>query len=277
MKTLKLLFIGDIFGKPGIETVKNLLPKLIKEHNLDFVIAQGENATGRKGLSYQDYQELSQAGVNCFTMGNHVWANQEIFDFIDHENIVRPFNISETYRGLGTKVFKIESKNLTLRVTSIMGITFNPLLRPWEQEYADNFFDAADRLLETHPADFDFIDFHGETTSEKHVFALYLDGQVDAVCGTHTHVQTNDYKVLPNGTCYISDAGMTGPENSAIGANFQEVYEKMRFDSKKPFKVSPNLTQFNSVILELNQDRSLNKIYPLNYEHLNFSEIDSNS
>ncbi|WP_426461035.1 TIGR00282 family metallophosphoesterase [Mycoplasma hafezii] len=267
---LNILFIGDVFGKPGIKTVGKILPQLKDEYQIDFVIAQGENATGRKGLNLSDYKELKECGVDAFTMGNHVWAEAEIFEFIDTADIIRPLNINNTYPGTGTKVFKINKNNIeySLRVTSIMGITFNQLMKPWTEEYANNFFDAIDQVIEhEEPTDFHFIDFHGETTSEKYVFGLYLDGKIDALCGTHTHVQTNDYKLLPNGTCYITDAGMTGPQNCAIGANFEEVYEKMRYDARKPFHVSDNDTQFNSVLiqLDLEKNKEKNSIKPLNY------------
>ncbi|QGZ97726.1 metallophosphatase [Mycoplasma sp. NEAQ87857] len=268
MKHIKILFIGDIFGQPGLKTVEKLLPALIKEHQIDFVIAQGENTTGRKGLSLNDYQTMLNIGINAITMGNHIWANDEIFSFIENSNVIRPFNVSIDYPGLGSKEFKVN--DITLRVTSMMGRSFNTLLKPWNEEMADDFFDAVDLLLDANQADFHFIDFHGETTSEKNVFGLYCDGKVDAICGTHTHVQTNDARVLPQGTCYITDAGMTGPQNCAIGANFEEVYKKMRYDAREPFKVSDNLCQFNAVVIKLYEDKSLNKIKPINIMNINY-------
>ncbi|SJZ48118.1 TIGR00282 family metallophosphoesterase [Mycoplasmopsis verecunda] len=251
-KSINILFLGDIFGEPGVKTVEKYLPSLIKDFSVDFTIAQGENVTGRKGLDKNDYDRLSQAGVNAFTMGNHVWANSDIENFIDNSNVIRPFNINLDYPGQGSKLFNV--KNSTLRVTSIMGITFNELMSPWKETHANNFFDAMDDLIQNFPkTDFHFVDFHAETTSEKNVFALYLDGKVDAICGTHTHVQTNDARILPNGTCYVTDAGMTGPMNSAIGANFDEVYHKMRFDAHERFKVSTNNTQLNGVLIKLDK------------------------
>ncbi|WLP85713.1 TIGR00282 family metallophosphoesterase [Mycoplasma seminis] len=265
-QSLNILFLGDIFGEPGVKTVEKLLPDLIKQNNIDFVIAQGENVTGRKGLDKNDYDRLTQAGVNAFTMGNHVWANDDIKTFIDNSNVIRPYNIDPNYPGEGSKIFTVN--DLTIRVTSIMGITFNELLAPWEQSQANNFFDAMDHLIESEAkADFHFVDFHAETTSEKNVFALYLDGKVDAVCGTHTHVQTNDARVLPNGTCFICDAGMTGPMNSAIGANFDEVYHKMRYNARERFKVSDNNTQLNGVIITFDKQNG-NNIKPINISNI---------
>ncbi|MFV8435284.1 TIGR00282 family metallophosphoesterase [Mycoplasma sp. 3137] len=265
-QAINILFLGDIFGEPGVKTVEKFLPTLIKDFSVDFTIAQGENVTGRKGLDKNDYDRLSRAGVNAFTMGNHVWANSDIENFIDNSNVIRPYNIDFDYPGQGSKVFEV--KGNTLRVTSIMGITFNELMSPWKQSQANNFFDAMDQLLEAgQKTDFHFVDFHAETTSEKNVFALYLDGKIDAICGTHTHVQTNDARILPKGTAYITDAGMTGPMNCAIGANFDEVYHKMRYNAHERFKVSDNNTQINGVIIKLD------KVNGNSIQLLNISDI----
>ncbi len=258
MKSLKILFIGDIFGNPGIEKVETELSNLKAKYKIDFVIAQSENVSGRKGFLKKDYDRLSEIGVNAFTLGNHVWAKKEILDIIDNKNIIRPLNVEPHYPGNGSSVFNINGT--TLRVTSLMGITFNKLLSPWKEEYANSFFDSIDQLIESDESDFHFIDFHAETTSEKNVLAVYLDGKVDALIGTHTHVQTNDAKIFEKNLAFVSDAGMTGPSNCAIGANFKEVYEKMRFDSFSKFKVSNNIAQFNGVLVELNKKKSSIKL-----------------
>ncbi|UUD37083.1 putative metallophosphoesterase [Mycoplasmopsis californica] len=257
-KKLNVLFLGDIFGLPGIEAVERALPELIKTHKIDFVIAQAENVSGRKGFVKSDYLRLKKAGINVFTLGNHVWAKKEILAIIENADIVRPANVDIKYPGLGSRVFVIDDKKI--RISSLMGITFNKLSTPWEEEYANSFFDAADALIENDKTDFHIIDFHGETTSEKNVFALYVDGKVSAVLGTHTHVQTNDERRLPNGTLFISDAGMCGPQNAAIGANFDEVYQHMRYGSHVKFQVSKNKPQVNGVVLNLSTNKSNNKI-----------------
>nr|WP_318025598.1 TIGR00282 family metallophosphoesterase [Mycoplasmopsis pullorum] len=263
-ENLTILFIGDVFGDPGIKIVQKYLPKIKENNKIHFVIAQAENVSGRKGFVPKDYEILMSAGVDAFTLGNHVWAQKEILNIINNDNVIRPLNISNSYAGHGTYVFDV--KGIKLRVTSLMGIAFNRLNEPWNEDYANNFFDCFDNLIsESIKTDYHFIDFHGETTSEKSVFSLYADGKVDAICGTHTHVQTNDARILPNGTLYVTDAGMTGPTNSAIGANFQEVYEKMRFDGKSKFTVSPNLCQFNGVILELSKNKKERKIKLINF------------
>ncbi|MGZ9432198.1 TIGR00282 family metallophosphoesterase [Mycoplasma sp. 613B] len=261
-KEIGILFIGDVFGTPGIKCIEKFLPVVKEKYEIDLIIAQSENVSGRKGLNSEDYEKMMEIGVNVFTLGNHVWANEDIYKIIDNKNVLRPYNvITSDYPGSGSSVFSINGFNI--RVTSMLGKTFNKLNSPWKQEEANSFFDAIDEIIskQEESEDFHIIDFHAETTSEKNVFGLYLDGKVDALLGTHTHVQTNDDKKLPNGTLYISDVGMTGPKNSAIGANFEEVYEKMRFNKKVRFKVSDNDVQFNAVFLKLNKEnKKLNQI-----------------
>lgn len=260
-KHLNILFLGDIFGEPGIEAIEKTLPKLIQENNIDFVFAQAENVSGRKGFVNVDYLRLKKAGVNAFTLGNHVWARKEILEIIANDDLMRPANIDNTYPGMGSRIFKV--KGTTLRITALMGIQFNKLMTPWREESANSFFDCVDQIISNDKSDFHVIDFHGETTSEKAVLGLYLDGKISAMVGTHTHVQTNDDRVLPNGTLFITDAGMCGPKDSAIGANFLEVYENMRYGSYKRFCVSQNETQINGVVLQLNEDKLKNKIYKI--------------
>lgn len=260
-KEINILFIGDVFGKSGINIIKQMLPTLKEEHKIDFVIAQAENVSGRKGLEPKDYNKLKEIGINVFTLGNHVWAKHKINEIIDNKDIVRPFNVDVGYPGSGTNIFDVN--DLKIRVTSLLGITFNPLNSPWKQKQANNFFDAIDEIIKYDDSDFHIVDFHAETTSEKNVLALYLDGKISALIGTHTHIQTNDARILENNLAYISDAGMTGPSNSAIGANFQEVYEKMRFDKMISFKPSKNKPQFNGVVLKLSKTRK-SQIIPIN-------------
>lgn len=248
-KEVNILFIGDIFGVPGISIVKKHLAKLKKKYDIDLVIAQAENASGRKGLIPQDYQNLKEIGIDVFTLGNHVWAKPAIHQIIDEPSIIRPLNINSSYPGHGSAVFEVN--NYKVRVTSLLGISFNPLNNPWKEGSANNFFDAIDQVIEEDQSDFHVIDFHAETTSEKNVLALYLDGKASALIGTHTHVQTADAKIFPKNLAYITDAGMSGPANAAIGANFQEVYEKMRYEKMVPFRISENPAQFNGVVLKL--------------------------
>lgn len=262
-KKIKILFIGDIFGESGIQKIEQELPSLIKQHKIDFVIAQAENVSGRKGFEPQDYFRLKAVGINAFTLGNHAFAKESITEIIHNGDILRPYNVEPGYEGVGTNIFLVGDKKI--RITSILGITFNELNFPWKQTRANNFFDAIDEIIQNdHESDFHLIDFHAETTSEKYVLALYLDqywpNKVTALLGTHTHVQTNDAHQLDNHLLYISDVGMTGPMNSAIGADFDAVYQKMRYNAKIPFQPSLNSSQLNAVILTIDQNPKNNTI-----------------
>ncbi|MGL5438587.1 MAG: TIGR00282 family metallophosphoesterase [Metamycoplasmataceae bacterium] len=260
---LNILFIGDIFGKSGIKKVEKELDNIKEKYQIDLVIAQSENVSGRKGFNKEDYEKLSQIGIDIFTIGNHVWANKEIYNFIDNNNIIRPLNISNEYPGKGVGIFEVKGKKV--KVASVLGITFNELLKPWKQEKANNFFDAIDIEIKKNDYDFFIVDFHAETTSEKYVFGNYLDKMgVDAMLGTHTHVQTNDAKILKNNLAFISDVGMTGPIDSSIGVEIEAVYQKMRFNNKLiKFEASNNESEFNGVVLNLNKKGS--KITPLKF------------
>lgn len=262
-ENLNILFLGDIFGTPGIEFVSKNLKEIIEKENIDFVIAQAENVSGRKGFIPKHYNQLKKAGVNAFTLGNHVWAKSEIMQIIENNDLIRPINIEEGYPGAGIRFFDVFGNKVA--IMSFMGITFNPLLQPWKQECANNFFDKFDEAYNNSDADYYIIDFHAETTSEKSVFGLYVDGKADALVGTHTHVQTNDAKILPNGTYYLTDCGMCGPRDCAIGSNFKEVYEKMRYDARNPFKVSNNKCQLNGVIFTLTKNKENKKIKLINF------------
>ena len=265
---MKVLCIGDIFGRPGMNIVEKYLPKIIKDNCIDFVIAQGENISNRKGLIYSDYIKLKDIGINAFTMGNHVFAKKGIFDYIDDApDIIRPLNVRCQY-GTGSKIFSVGSKKI--RVTSLLGVSFMHLQYPFQQKTPDLFFDPIDDVIKDDKSDYHIIDFHAETTSEKNVLGLYLDGKISALVGTHTHVQTNDNKILPQGTAYITDIGMTGPSNCAIGANYDEVYKRMRYGGRHIFKVSDNQSQFNAVIIDL-KDKKIDKVNFIDGKYTNKS------
>lgn len=261
MKTAKVLFIGDIFGQPGIKMFEKTFNELKKEHNFDLVIAQAENITGRKGLNQADYCYLKKIGIDVFTVGNHVWFNPDINLIINNGDIVRPLNIPDHYEGKGSVT--IERNNKIFRVTSLLGITFNKLDKPWQEKEAQNFFDAIDPVIANDKSDFHIVDFHAETTSEKNVLGIYLNGKVNAVLGTHTHVQTSDARRLSHGTLFITDVGMTGPANDAIGVNFLDVYRMSRYSHSTRFVTSSNRCQFNAVILELSTRMGEQKITPI--------------
>lgn len=217
---MKVLFIGDIVGSIGRKMLMETLPLLKRKYHPQVTIVNGENAAAGRGITEKIYKEFLQSGVDLITMGNHTWDNRDIFEFIDQENIkmIRPENFPAGTPGIGLKVIKVNQSRLA--VINIQGRVFlNDL---------DDPFRTMDRLLQELDKKVHciFVDFHAETTSEKQAMGWYLDGRVSAVVGTHTHVQTNDARILPQGTAYLTDAGMTGAYDSILGVESQIILEK---------------------------------------------------
>jgi metallophosphoesterase (TIGR00282 family) len=237
-----ILAIGDTIGKPGRQAVHELVADLRKEYGIDLVIANGENAAGGFGLTVATAQELLDDGVDVITSGNHIWAQKEIIPYLD-ENVpvLRPLNYPPGVPGRGYLV-----KNKVL-VVNLMGRTFMTDI--------DCPFRAMDKLLEERSSKTKVIivDFHAEATSEKVAMGRYLDGRVSAVLGTHTHVGTIDTRILPRGTAYVTDIGMTGPDDSIIGDDADAVIQ--RFLTMMPHHLSVGKGQpvFNAVIVEADE------------------------
>lgn len=211
--------IGDIYGKAGRQAVRQYIPILKTKYQLDMVIANGENSAGGVGITKKVLDEISSAGVDVVTSGNHIWDKKEIFQFIDQEPyLIRPANYPPGTPGKGYCIFKVNDKNIG--VMNISGRTFMPDL--------DCPFRKADEILEvlTQECDMILLDFHAETTSEKMAMGWYLDGKVTCIVGTHTHIQTSDERILPAGTAYITDLGMVGPWNSVLGVDKDLVVKK---------------------------------------------------
>lgn len=211
---MNVLFIGDVFGSPGREFLAQHLPSLIDRYSVDFVIANGENAAGGNGLTPEVSAEIFAMGVDVMTSGNHIWDKKEIFPFMDQDRrVLRPVNYPPGVPGKGAGVFQARNGQ-SIGVISVCGRVFSP-------QNLDCPFRALDveipRLKQTTQTV--LVDFHAEATSEKIAMGWYLDGKVSAVVGTHTHVQTADETVLPGGTAYLTDAGMTGSVEGVIGVN----------------------------------------------------------
>jgi len=244
---MRLLMIGDVSGNVGRRAVQDNVGKLRKEFDLDLVIANGENATAAIGISEESGKELFAAGVDVLTMGNHVWNIPDAFEYLAKEKrIVRPANYHPSLPGCG--VLTVEASNkCRVAVANISGRSFMPVL--------DCPFRAADALLESVAGKVDVIvvDFHAEATSEKIAFGWYLDGKVAAVCGTHTHVMTADERILPGGTAYISDLGMTGPYDSVIGVEKEPIIEHFVFHRPVRLVDAKGLYQFNGVIIDIDE------------------------
>ena len=209
---MKLLFIGDIVGRPGRDLVRRGLKHIIGTHDIDVVLANGENAAGGAGLTREITDELLTGGIHVLTSGNHVWDKREVLEFIDRQpRLIRPANYPRGTPGAGSYVWR-STDDVAVGVINVMGRVFMaPLDDPFavvKQEIV-RVREAGARII--------FVDFHAEATSEKQAMGWHLDGEVTAIVGTHTHVQTADERILPGGTAYLTDVGMTGPHDGVIG------------------------------------------------------------
>lgn len=247
VKLLRILFIGDIVGRPGRRIIKQLLGKLIEREAIDLVIANGENAAGGFGLSMEVSRELFEAGISLLTLGNHTWDNKEIMQVLEvEERVIRPANYPEGTPGSGYQVVETD-KGIMVGVINLMGQVFlDPLACPFRT--ADNCIKQIKRQT-----DIIIVDMHAEATSEKVAMGWYLDGRVTAVLGTHTHIATADERILPQGTGYITDVGMTGPSDSVLGIKPELVLQK--FLTKRPvrFEVANGPIELNAVLLDVNE------------------------
>lgn len=245
---MKILFIGDIVGEPGRATVKALLPSLIKEHSVDFTIANAENSTNKGGgMEMAKLNDLMQAGVDLFTSGDHVWDNKDIIPFLDSEkNILRPHNYPSGVNGRG--VATIEKNGKILGVINLQGRTF------MQQPLENPFVCAKEEVLKLRPqTKCILIDFHAETTSEKIVLGRYLDGLVSAVVGTHTHVQTADEQIMPGGTAFLCDAGMTGPHSGSLGREYEPILKKFLTNMPQRFPVATGALKLHGVLIDIDE------------------------
>lgn len=225
---INIMFIADIVGKPGLEITRHHINNIIDENNIHLVIANGENGASGKGLTEKILFDYFDMGINIITSGNHIWNKKEIFPFMDtNSNILRPLNYPPNLPGQGTCIFKLSS-GIKIAVINLQGRTF--------MQSIDCPFRVIDKeicRLNKIGIKIILIDFHAEATAEKIALGWFLDGRVSALIGTHTHVQTADEQILPNGTAYISDIGMTGSFNSVIGMN-KEIAIK-RFIEQIPY------------------------------------------
>lgn len=244
---MRILFIGDIVGNAGRKTAKEMISALKKEKSFEYCIANCENAAGGSGITYTVAQELYKAGVDVITMGNHTWSKKEILNFIDSDDkIIRPANYPSELPGKGSTV--ICGPFGKFGVINLLGRVY--------MDSVDCPFKAAEREIE-YLKDFVkiiIVDMHAETTSEKNALAWYLDGKVSCVFGTHTHVQTADERILPLGTGYITDVGMTGPYEGIIGVDREIVIKKFITHMPLRFELAQGKTQFNAVIVEIDEN-----------------------
>lgn len=244
---MRILMIGDVIGSPGREAVRRILPALREEKAIDLVIANGENAAGGFGLTVDTASELLDSGVDVLTSGNHIWDKKEFIPYMDDVQgeglpVVRPANYPNA-PGVGV----IRRRGAT--VVNLMGRVFMTQL--------DCPFRTADRLLEEIRGEEDssviIVDFHAEATSEKQAMGWYLNGRVSGVFGTHTHVGTIDARILPGGTAYLTDVGMTGPMDSVIGSDTRSVLDRFLTSMPQRLEVAKGPCTFNSVLVEVDE------------------------
>lgn len=248
---MRILAVGDIVGESGVRKLKELLPKIKREENIDFVITNGENSAGGMGITERNFKDILDAGTNVVTMGNHTWGKKDIFKFIDNEQLLRPANYPKGVVGKGVGIYKCKGKKIA--VMNFIGrvdiniLSENPFIMA--KEMVEEIKDKVDIII---------IDFHAEATAEKIAIARYLDGKITALFGTHTHVQTADEQILPQGTAYITDIGMTGPKNSVIGMDVEASIKRFETTLPEKYKLAEGECILNGVIF--NVDDVTNKV-----------------
>ena len=254
-KTYKALIVGDVVGRCGREAFEKALPDLQWEFDVDFTVVNGENTTNGKGLSRQGFAFYRDLGVDAITLGNHIWGNRDIFSLLEkEEKICRPANLPEGTPGEAYRIFKCG--DVKIAVINLLGRVY------MNMPALDCPFRRVEELLKEikQQTPIVLVDFHAETTSEKLALGRFLDGRVTAVWGTHTHVQTNDAKLLPRGTAYISDVGMTGPLDSILGVEAETVVERYLNGKPTPFRVAEGEAELNAALLEFTAEGKAKKI-----------------
>jgi metallophosphoesterase (TIGR00282 family) len=240
---MNILFVGDVFGKPGREALLRWLPGFTEENAVDFVIANGENAANGAGITSKIAERLLAGGVDVITTGNHVWRQKEVYTFLtSDERIVRPANYPAGAPGRGLTV-RPSSDGSEVAVINLAGELFLQTgMSPFR--IVDRLVDEAQQLAETI-----VVDLHAEATSEKVAMGHYLDGRVTAVLGTHTHVQTSDARVLPGGTAYMTDVGMTGPRDSVIGVRTDIILRRFTTELPQAFEVADGPVRLDAALI----------------------------
>ncbi|MCX6150145.1 MAG: TIGR00282 family metallophosphoesterase [Ignavibacteriales bacterium] len=247
MNSINILFIGDIIGKPGLDMVITWLPSLVKKYKTDFIIANGENVSDGKGCTEKEGKILFDLGVNVITGGNHTWDKHQSQDYLKIEDrYLRPQNYPKGTFGRGFRIS--ESKKGKVAVLNLQGRAFMATI--------DCPFRSADWVLERikNETKVILIDFHAEATAEKLALANYLDGKISAFVGTHTHIQTADERILPKGTGYITDVGMTGPYDSVIGMKTEAAINRFVYQTPQKYQTAENDVHLCGMVYKIDTD-----------------------
>ena len=244
---MKILVVGDLVGESGLKKLETTIPTLRKKENIDFIVVNGENVAGGMGITEKMFRDILSVGTNVVTMGNHTWGKKDIFNFIDHPQLIRPANYPQDVQGKGFTI--VECKNKKIAVINLIGRTDIGVL-------SENPFIMGNDIINKikNMVDIIIIDFHAEATAEKIALGNYLDGKATIIFGTHTHVQTADEQILPNGTAYITDIGMTGPKYSVIGMDIKASIKRFVTTLPEKYRVAEGEAMFNGCIFEVNDD-----------------------
>ena len=244
---MKILAVGDIIGENGLEKLKEILPKIKDEEQIDFAIVNSENVAGGMGITFKTFNQLLKLNIDVMTMGNHTWAKKDIFSFIDHPKIIRPANYSKGVVGKGYGIYSCKDKKIA--VINLIGRTDMNIL-------SENPFTVAKELVEKlqKQVDIIIIDFHAEATAEKIAMGYFLEDKVNCVYGTHTHVQTSDERILDSGMAYITDVGMTGPRDSVLGLKKEIAVERFTTGKFIHYECSQNEAIFNAIEVEFDDN-----------------------
>lgn len=241
---MTILFLGDIFGRPGREVVKRFIAERKETLGIDLIIANADNISSGKGPIEKTYTELIEAGVDVLTCGDHIWDNKDVANILGSDSsLLRPLNYPAVCPGVGSKIVNVGGQD---------ALVVNLLGRVFTIEGLDSPFLALDNLIKENNSKIIIVDFHGEATSEKSAFGQYFAGRVSAICGTHTHVQTADEKILDDHTAYITDAGMCGPSDSVIGVVKEQSIKRFLSGMPVTFDVADGPAQINAVVLDIN-------------------------
>ncbi len=245
---MNVLLVGDVIGKPGRQLLEMFLPALIQEHQLDLIIANGENAAHGFGITEETADQLYRTGVDILTSGNHIWDKKEILEYISKESrLLRPANYPANVPGKGYTITRTRS-GLKAGVINLQGRIF---MGPSDDPFAIGM-QIVERIRKETPII--FVDMHGEASSEKQAMGWYLDGKVTAVFGTHTHVPTADLRILPAGTAYVTDIGMSGPYDSVIGIDKDQIVQKFLDQMPTRFEVAKENPILETVLVRLNPE-----------------------
>jgi metallophosphoesterase (TIGR00282 family) len=241
---MRVLFIGDVVGNPGRQGLREAMPTLRERHAPDLVIVNGENSAGGVGITERTARDLFESGTDVITSGNHVYRHREVYEFLDtEERVIRPANYPQANPGRGHTV--VEAGGMRVRVVNLSGAVGLRVAR--------SPFDTVDSILDHHEADAVIVDFHAEVTSEKVAMGWHLDGRVAAVLGTHTHVPTADGRVLPGGTAFISDVGMTGSRTSVLGVKPEQALRSLITHMPTRFETAEEDVWVMGAVVEVNR------------------------